>query len=174
MDKTSKAYEVDCGIPAACERIVPAWLIALDNIPTIVMFFLGAALIWKIAPVYSALFLVYCAFSIIFFWRFICPWCHHFGSAGCPCGYGKIASRLFQRRTGKEFKKVFRRNIGILFPCWIVPLGIGIYLLRTEFSWALCILFLSFCFVGFILIPGISKFVGCKSCEIKADCPWMS
>jgi hypothetical protein len=28
--------------------------------------------------------------------------------------------------------------------------------------------------VGFILIPAISKFVGCKSCEIKADCPWMS
>jgi hypothetical protein len=174
MVKADGVYEADCGIPAKCERVVPAWLIVLDNAPTVVMFFMGAALIWNLAPICSVLFLVYCALSIVYFWRFICPWCHHFDGTGCPCGYGKIASRFFRRKTGREFKKVFRKNICILFPCWILPLGTGIYLLRMKFSGSLLFLFLAFCFVGFVLIPAISKWVGCKSCEIKADCPWMS
>jgi hypothetical protein len=174
MAKIADVNETHCGIPIACERIVPAWLIALDNAPTVVMFFLGSALIWNISPIFSMAFFVYCDLSIILFWRLICPWCHHFDSSGCPCGYGKLASRFFRRRTGREFKKVFRQNICIMFPCWFVPLGAGIYLLWTQFSYAMLNLFLSFCLVGFILIPAISKFVGCKSCTIKADCPWMS
>jgi hypothetical protein len=174
MDKISDGNGTACGIPIACERIVPAWLIALDNIPTAVMFLLGSALIWKISPVFSLLFLVYCGLSIVLFWRLICPWCHHFESSGCPCGYGRIAPRFFQRRAGKEFRKVFRRNIGVVFPCWIAPLVAGLYLLRTQFSGTVLILFLSFCVVGFVLIPAISKFVGCRHCTIKADCPWMS
>jgi hypothetical protein len=164
----------DCGIPDTCERIVPNWLIFVDNAPTVLMFLLGAALIWNIRPVFSILFLLYCGLSIVLFWRLICPFCHHFNTQGCPCGYGTIAPRFFKKRTGKVFKKVFRHNIVILFPCWFVPLGVGIYQMLTKFSWALFILFLSFCLIGFVLIPAISKFVGCKSCNIKEDCPWMS
>ena len=166
--------KADCGIPDACERIVPAWLILVDNAPTFVMFLLGAVVVWKIGAAYSLLYLIYCCLSIILFWRLICPWCHHFGTLECPCGYGRIAPRFFNKRNGKEFKKVFRHNIGILFPCWFIPLGIGIYLLWKEFSLNLLYLFLSFCLVGFVLIPAISRFVGCKNCRLKADCPWMS
>jgi hypothetical protein len=31
-----------------------------------------------------------------------------------------------------------------------------------------------FSIIGFLIIPLISKFVGCKNCEIKDDCPWMT
>ena len=176
MAKSFNKYEggADCGIPDACERIVPIWVIVLDNAPTVVMFLLGSALIWNISPLFSILFLIYCSLSIILFWRLICPWCHHFGKAGCPCGYGRIASRFFQRRTGKEFRRVFRQNISVVFPCWIIPLGTGIYLLWTRPSLMLVSLFLAFCLVGFVMIPAISKLVGCKSCKFKDECPWMS
>jgi hypothetical protein len=33
---------------------------------------------------------------------------------------------------------------------------------------------ISFVVIGFIIIPVISKQVGCKNCEIKEDCPWMT
>ena len=164
----------DCGIPNACERIVPTWLIVLDNAPTVVMFLLGSALIWNISRLFSILFLIYCSLSIILFWGLICPWCNHFGTAGCPCGYGRIASRLFKRRRGKEFRRVFRQNIIVVFPCWFIPLGTGIYLLWTRFSLMLFSLFLAFCLVGFVMIPAISRLVGCKSCKFKDECPWMS
>lgn len=166
--------EADCRIPNKCERVVPAWLIVLDNAPTAILFLLGAAIIWGIHPVLSLAFLAYCGLSIVLFWRLICPWCHHYGTAACPCGYGRIASRLFEKKTGKEFKLVFRRNIAVVFPAWFVPIVAGIYLLLTNYSRGLLVLFLAFCLVGFVCIPAISKFVGCRSCEIKEECPWMS
>jgi len=156
------------------ERTVPAWVVIIDNAPTAVMFILGAVLIGKIGPVFAVLYFAYCLLSVFLFWYRICPWCRHFGTSGCPCGYGKISAGLFKSRSGKDFKKVFKRNIGIVFPCWILPFGVGIYLLVTGFSGALLSLFLSFCIVGFVLIPVISKYVGCKSCTLKHDCPWMS
>jgi len=163
-----------CGIPDACDREVPVWLITLDNVPTLTMYFLGAALIWKVGWIYSVLFFVYCIVSIALFWRLICPWCHHFDTGRCPCGYGKIAPRFFVKKSGKNFKNVFRRNIAVVFPSWIIPFGVGLYLLATEYSRGTLVLFVSFCIVGFVLIPAISRLVGCKSCEIKHDCPWMS
>lgn len=176
IEKPSEKYQggTDCGIPDACERIVPTWLIVLDNAPTVVMFLLGSAIIWRINPLFSILFLIYCGLSIILFWRLICPWCHHFGTSGCPCGYARIAARFFKRREGREFRRVFRQNIVVVFPCWFVPLGVGICLLWTRFSPALLSLFLAFCVIGFLMIPVISRFVGCESCNIKDECPWMS
>ncbi|MBN2319887.1 MAG: hypothetical protein JXR49_12450 [Acidobacteria bacterium] len=164
----------DCNIPNACERVVPTWLIVLDNAPTAVLFLLGTAIIWNLHSILSLVFLAYCCLSIVLFWKLICPWCHHFGTTGCPCGYSRIAARLFKKKTGKEFRRVFRRNIVVVFPCWFLPLAAGIYLLWTDYSRALLFLLLAFCFVGFVLIPAISKFVGCRSCEIKDQCPWMS
>jgi hypothetical protein len=164
----------DCGIPDTCERVIPKRLVVLDNIPTLVLFLLGAALIWRIGAIVSVLFLFYCFVSIVLFWYLICPWCHHFGTRACPCGYGTVSSRLFQGRTGREFSKVFRRNIGIVFPCWILPFVAGAYLMWTNYNSTLLVLFASFCLIGFIAIPVISRFVGCKSCAIKDQCPWMS
>jgi hypothetical protein len=31
-----------------------------------------------------------------------------------------------------------------------------------------------FSITGFVIIPLISKLAGCKNCEIKEDCPWMT
>jgi hypothetical protein len=60
-----------------------------------------------------------------------------------------------------------------MYPCWFIPFGVGIYLLCTGFPNVLP-LFISFVVVGFILIPAISRFVGCKGCELKKECPWMT
>ena len=111
--------------------------------------------------------------SIIWFWARICPNCHYHGTLACPCGYGIISSKLFPKKEGNSFHKVFKKNIIVLFPSWFIPPVIGIYLLVKSYSVGLLILVISFIVVGFVLIPLISKKVGCKDCEIKEDCPWM-
>jgi len=163
-----------CGIPVVCGRTVPAWLVVLDNAPTAVMFVLGAALLAPLGWMFAALFLAYCALAIVLFWGRICPSCHHFGTRACPCGYGVIAPRFFRRRTGRDFKQVFRRNIAIMFPCWFVPAGVGAWLLHSRFSTRSLVLLSAFCFVSFVAIPLIAKLVGCRNCDIKNDCPWMA
>jgi hypothetical protein len=171
------ASQANCGIPADCRREIPAWLVCLDNIPTAVLFVLGAALIWPLGWAWSVLFLLYCATAVVLFWKRICPYCHHFGTRACPCGYGVMARRFFQSKQetpGRDFRTVFRRNIGILFPCWFVPLGVGAFLLVSHYSTRLLTLLVAFCVVGFVVIPLISILVGCRACEIKAQCPWMT
>jgi hypothetical protein len=104
----------DCGIPNTCARVVPMWLVLLDNIPTFLMFSLGTILLlyicWPIAVVYC----VYSIASIPLFWLFICPYCHHFGTMACPCGYGKLSAKVGPSKAGKggkTFADVFKYNI---------------------------------------------------------------
>jgi len=171
---TDTKQGADCNIPNGCDRIFPAWIIAMDNAPTAMMFLLGTAVVWETDPLSALLFLAYCFLSILLFWKLICPWCQHFGKAGCPCGYGRIAKRLFKRKTDREFRNVFRRNIYVVFPCWLVPLGVGFYRILTDYSQTVLFLLLSFSFVGFILVPVVSRFAGCRSCGMKQQCPWIS
>ena len=165
----------ECGIPRDCSRAIPVWLVLLDNVPTVVMYGLGTALIRPTGMAWAVAYVAYSCFSIVFFWMRICTHCHHYGTLACPCGYGAISARLFasKRDQGREFRSVFRNNILVVFPSWFVPLGVGGYLLWSQFTAARLCLFSAFCLVGFVLIPLISKLAGCRNCSIKDECPWM-
>jgi hypothetical protein len=157
-----------------CGKEIPLGLVLLDNIPTISMFILGALIIYPLSHIYSIIYLIYSAASIVWFWARICPFCAHYNTLSCPCGYGIISAKFFKRRTDKEFKKVFKANIITLFPCWIVPLLLGLYLLLYNFSLPTLFYLLLFSITAFLVIPLISKLVGCKNCETKEECPWMN
>lgn len=155
------------------KKRIPLWLVTLDNVPTLILFVLGAILIDHVSGIGALIYFSYTLFSVVWFWAKICPFCHHYGTYTCPCGYGKISAKAFKRRTDMSFKKVFKRNIVIVFPNWFVPLILSIYLLITRYTIETLILTIAFCLIGFVAIPIISRLVGCKNCEIKEDCPWM-
>ena len=154
------------------KRRIPLWLVFLDNIPTLILFVLGALIIYQVSTIEAGVFFVYALFSVVFFWARICPFCHHYNTLACPCGYGAISAKFFKKRQD-NFKKVFRQNILIVFPNWFIPFAVGIYLLITRYTIEILILTIAFSLIGFVIIPLISRFVGCKNCEIKEDCPWM-
>jgi hypothetical protein len=164
----------NCSIYDSCERIVPAWLVFLDNVPTAILFVLGAVLVGIVWWPLAVFMMLYNLSSIVLFWGLICRYCPHFGTRACPCGYGTIAARYFSRKGGGNFRKTFRKNIAIMYPCWFIPFGAGIYLLYTRYSRNILLIFAAFVIVGFVLIPLISRFVGCKNCELKDQCPWMT
>jgi len=153
---------------------IPVWLVLLDNIPTLILFTLGILIINELSTISAIVFGFYALFSVVWFWAKICPYCHHYNTLTCPCGYGVISSRFFKMGTGKSFKKVFRRNIGIQFPNWFVPLAVAIYLIYSDYTQQILVFSIFFVIVGFVIIPLVSKLVGCKNCEIKEDCPWMT
>lgn len=164
---------IDLTLPCH-SRDIPLWLVLLDNVPTAVLFVLGFLIINMSSTIIAIIFGSYAIFSIVWFWAKICPYCHHYNTLACPCGYGMISPRFFKRGSGKSFKKVFRRNIIIQFPNWFVPLAFSIYLISSGYTQATLILTTSFVLIGFVIIPVVSKLVGCKNCEIKEDCPWMT
>jgi len=153
---------------------LPLWLVLLDNVPTMGLIFLGTLILAPISLVFAGAYLVYSIFSIVWVWAKICPACHYYGTCACPCGYGTISARFFKPSTGNQnFAAVFKRHIVVVFPNWFVPLFAGIFLLVFHFSGQLLLYFILFTVTGFIIIPGISKWVGCRNCTNKANCPWM-
>ena len=169
-----ESENTNCSIHNSCERVVPSWLVFLDNIPTALMFLLGAVLAGIVWRPLAILMMLYNLASIVLFWRLICRYCQHFATQACPCGYGIIAARYFDRKEGGSFRKIFRKNIAIMYPCWLFPFVAGLYLLYVRYSRDILILFIAFAIVGFILIPAISKLVGCRGCDLKDQCPWMT
>jgi hypothetical protein len=155
-------------------RKIPLWLVLLDNIPTLLLFLFGFLIIYQVSLTSAIVFGTYALFSVVWFWAKICPYCHHYDTLACPCGYGAVSPKLFKRGTEKSFKRVFKRNIWIVVPNWFIPFTIAIYLLITQYTIDILILAISFSLIGFVIIPVISKQVGCKNCEIKEDCPWMT
>ena len=155
-------------------RKISSWLVLLDNIPTLLLIIIGFIIIRQLNLTGAVFYAIYAAISIVWFWAFICPYCHHYDTYACPCGYGIISAKLFRRKDNRSFRKVFRKNIAIQYPNWFVPLAVAIYLNITSYSKMILILTVSFIVIGFVLIPVISKLVGCKNCEIREDCPWMT
>ena len=174
IPESDQLKELRNDIESPCsKRKIPLWLVFLDNIPTLILFVLGSIIVYQISTIGAVVFFVYALLSVVFFWARICSFCHHYNTLACPCGYGAISAKLFKKRQDKSFKKVFRQNIGIVFPNWFVPFAIAIYLLATRYTIEILILTIAFSLIGFVVIPLISRYVGCKNCEIKEDCPWM-
>ncbi len=173
-DSAGRDARVDCGIHAECDRVVPGWVVFVDNAPTVGMFALGTILTWQVGGVFGAGYLAYCILAIIAFWGRICPWCHHFGTRACPCGYGVVAPLLFRARTGREFRQVFRVNVAIMFPSFFIPPIVGAVLLSSGTTRSIAAVLAAFCLIAFAVIPANSRLVGCKGCEIKELCPWMT
>lgn len=176
MDNKMNVEKSGCDLPESCTRSMPIWIVLLDNIPTLALYILGAALLLPFGKIWAILLFMYSLMSIVLFWKRICPYCHHYGTKACPCGYGVISSLFFKSKPtiNDDFRKIFKRNIIIVFPSWFVPFIAGIYLLIGDFNISRLWLFIVFCVTGFILIPLISKLVGCKNCSVKDKCPWMT
>ena len=155
-----------------CPRKLGARIIIADNTPTVLLWILGAFLIFQVHWLLMVLFIIYIPFSVLWFWRFICTHCALYESKCCPCGYGSAAPKLFLFRDEKDFKKAFNKNIGIVFPYWFAPLFAGIYLLMYDYSDLTFIIFIAAMIDAFVVIPGVSRLVGCGSCASKDSCPW--
>lgn len=167
--------EVKNDLTYSCHtRKIPFWLVLSDNVPTVILFTLGFIITFQLSTTGAIIYGSYTIFSVVWFWARICTFCHHYNTLACPCGYGVISSKLFKKRTDISFKKVFKRNIWIVFPNWFIPLAIAIYLMTIRYTKEMLVLTISFSLIGFVIIPTISKFVGCKNCEIKENCPWMT
>ncbi|MHC4184362.1 MAG: hypothetical protein ACYSR4_00310 [Planctomycetota bacterium] len=151
----------------------------INNLPYIAMTLSGSAIFvvafgqstwaWLAGGVYA----LYGAVGALWIMLFVCPYCHFWDSAACPCGYGKIAAGLREKREGDRFREKFRRHIPVIVPLWIIPALVGIFIVVRDFSWPLLILLIVFAIDAFVILPLLSRKHGCVECPQRGDCPWM-
>jgi hypothetical protein len=151
----------------------------VNNLPYIAMALLGSAILllgfhgsaW--AWLAGGAYLLYGAAGALWIMIFVCPYCHFWNTTACPCGYGKIAARLRDKKDGERFREKFRTHIPVIVPLWIIPALFGVIVVVRSFSWSLLILLIIFAVDAFIILPLLSRKHGCSECPQKDDCPWM-
>lgn len=151
----------------------------VNNLPYIAMTLLGSAILlvalrvsawaWSAAVAY----LLYSAAGAVWIMIFVCPYCHFWNTTACPCGYGKIAARLREKKDGDRFSEKFRKHIPVIVPLWVIPPLAGAVALARSFSLVLFGLLLVFAVDAFIILPLLSRKHGCSECPQKDTCPWM-
>jgi len=154
----------------AAHKVSPGAVI-LDNAKLVAMYGLGAWLIFPTWPVLGWIYLAYCALSLLFYIRFICPYCFRYHAGTCLSGY-HIFAQVFKPQEPGKFATQFKRYVAVLFPAWFLPPLAGVYLLITNFSWLVIVQVVLFCLVAFVILPYISGKHSCKECENAENCPW--
>jgi hypothetical protein len=152
----------------------------IDNLPYIFMAVLGALVLilgtsasltgWLLAGLYT-FYSITGAFWII---AFVCPFCHHYGTRTCPCGYGQISAKLRKVQDQSRFIEKFKKHIPLIIPLWILPLVAGIIYLLKDFTLSLLSVVVLFVVDAYLVLPLLSRKYGCAHCPQRSTCPWMS
>jgi len=148
-------------------------MVFVENTFTILQWVAGALLIYLWSPLAAIIFLIWAVFSLVWFWRTICIHCPNVRTGHCPSGYNVIVRRWFGYKDPRGFKAAFYRNIAVILPWWIAPLIVGGYLLiHNGMDMRVVLLLAIVVVVGFVLVPVVSKKVGCRYCSNRNNCPW--
>ncbi|HOX39855.1 MAG TPA: hypothetical protein PL033_17880 [Candidatus Brocadiia bacterium] len=167
-----------CGKARPDTEFTPAQEL-FDNVPYIIMSALGCVILLLVfgasgnSGIFAALYALYAALGALWIMVFVCPHCRFFGTRMCPCGYGRIASKLRARGDEKLFVRKFRRHIPVIVPLWFIPVAAGAYSLSRECSPLLIALVAAFALDAFAVLPLAARIYGCAHCSQKDDCPWM-
>jgi len=131
---------------------------SVHNRPYVAMIVLGAATFlvgfeksvwgWIVASAY----LMYGMIGTLWIIIFLYPYCQHYNTAACPCGYGRIAARLRKKNNSDRFKEKFKKHISVIVPLWLIPILAGIALMIRSFSWPLFVLLIVFALDAFIVL----------------------
>ena len=151
----------------------------INNLPYLAMIVLGMAvfvvgfggLVW--GWIGGGAYLIYGVAGALWIIVFVCPYCRYWDTQACPCGYGRIAAKLRERKAADRFNEKFKKHIPVIVPLWLIPILTGAVLIICSFSWLLLVLLVVFVLDAFIVLPLLSVKHGCMGCPQKNVCPWM-
>ena len=151
----------------------PVWFVFLSNLVTLPIYFLGAYIIFGFGWLSVTLYLVYCLGLEIRLFKMSCVDCYYYGKL-CFSGRGKIAALFFKKGDPKRFicKEITWKHLIFDFLVPIIPLGAGIALSITDFSWLRLGLMLALIILGFPVAGYLRGALACKFCKQREiGCP---
>lgn len=151
----------------------PPQFILISNIFQIIIYIIGAYIIYQFGIMWMFLYLAFILFLEIKLLRKSCVNCYYYGKY-CAFGKGKLCSLFFKKGDSKKFssRKITCKNIIPDFMVSIIPMILGIIRLIINFDWFLLALLL----VLFFLVSFGNSFIrgslACKYCKQKEiGCP---
>lgn len=156
-----------------CYENYPFWIVFCSNLLSILIYLIGAFIIYQIGFVWL---IVYLAFILFLEFRLIrghCTECYYYGKV-CAFGQGKLSSLFFKKGNTKNFCKMNLRWIDLLpdFLVSLIPIIAGIILLIMDFNWILLLLIIILFILTFVGNSVVRGRLACKYCkQRKLGCP---
>jgi hypothetical protein len=151
----------------------PAGIVIISLSQTLLVYFLGAAILWRTGAVWAALYLAFCAWAEFRVMHGHCVHCSYYGQA-CAFGRGKLSSWLFRKGDPSKFDQLNITWASMLPDLMIplVPLGVGIWGSVRSFSWPLLGSLVLLVLVAFPLTGYVRSQLACAHCrQRELGCP---
>jgi hypothetical protein len=151
----------------------PAGMVFLAVVQSILIYALGAYILFQFSVWVMVLFLVYCLLIEFKVLKHSCVNCYYYGKF-CGLGRGKICSLFFKKGNPKNFckRQISWKDLIPDFLVSIIPLIAGIILLIMGFKWHILIILILLLILAF---PGTGFIRGnfaCKYCKQREiACP---
>jgi hypothetical protein len=156
-----------------CFENYPCWMIVVSSLFSLLVYFLGAYILYKVGLLWFVLYLVYILFLEIKLMKKGCVNCYYYGKF-CFSGKGKLSSLLFRRGNPEQFIRCDFGWKDVLpdFLVSIIPILAGVVLLIMDFNLLLLILLV----LMFVLMSAGNGFVrgslACNHCKQRElGCP---
>lgn len=111
------------------------------NLVNLIVYAAGFYLIFQLGLIWALLYVIYILaleFSVM---KMGCSCCYYYGKC-CAFGRGKIAKILVKQKPAQNFcsRKVTWKNLLPNVLVTLIPVGVGVFLLISNFNWLILIL----------------------------------
>ncbi len=151
----------------------PCWIILISNLFSLLIYGIGAFIIYQFGLAWLIIYLLYLLFLEIRLVKGHCVDCYYYGKY-CAFGKGKLSSLLFRKGNPKRFscRQLTMRDIIPDFLVSIIPFILGIALLVRRFSILILILILLLLILSSLGNGFVRGTLACKYCrQRKLGCP---
>jgi len=155
-----------------CYESYPFWMVLVTSLFSVLIYFLGAYVIYKLGIIWLILYLLFILFLEIRLLK-SCANCYYYGKC-CASGRGKISSLFFKKGDNKKFAKrqITWKDMIPDFLVSMIPFVAGIVLLIIRFNWMLLIAVILLFFLTFMGNAFIHGSLICKYCKQREiGCP---
>lgn len=127
-----------------CYENYPLAMVILTNIHSILIYILGAIILYGLGTAFSVLYLLFCLFMEIRLLKNSCVNCYYHGKT-CAFGKGRLSSLLFKKGDHDLFYQENITRYAVLpdFLVLLFPLTGGIILIISSFNWITFLLIIS-------------------------------
>lgn len=156
-----------------CYENYPCWIVFVSNFVSIVIYFIGAFIIYQIGLIWLILYLIFIGVLEFLLIQRHCVDCYYYGKT-CAFGKGKISSIFFKKGNVNKFCKMQMTWKDMLPDLMVslIPLVVGIILLIIHFKWVMLILVILLFLLTSIGNGFVRGSLACKHCKQRnIGCP---
>lgn len=156
-----------------CYDSYPWWTIVLSNLVSLVIYSLGAYIIYRAGWIYMTIYLAFILILEIRLLKGHCVHCYYYDKT-CAFGKGRLSAAFFKRGDPAYFSEI-RVTWWNMVPdilVGLIPIIVGVVVLVRDFSWMILAAMIGMLLLATAGNAAVRSSLACKGCKQRElGCP---